>query len=46
MATLSIAVTLAIQAVLVLLFLPFSVLDKIFNFHGALSQAEEASARK
>jgi putative oxidoreductase len=42
MATLSIAVALAMRAVLVLLFFPFSALDKIVNFHGALSQAREA----
>ena len=42
MATFSIAVTLAIRVVLVLLFFPFSALDKIVNFNGALSQAREA----
>jgi putative oxidoreductase len=42
MATLSIAVALAIRVVLVLLFFPFSALDKVLNFHGALNQAREA----
>ena len=42
MAALSIAITLAIRIVLVLLFFPFSALDKIFNFRGALGQAGEA----
>ena len=42
MATLSIAITLAIRIALVLLFFPFSALDKIFNFRGALGQAAEA----
>lgn len=42
MAALSIAITLAIRISLVLLFFPFSALDKIFNFSGALGQAGEA----
>lgn len=42
MAALSIAITLAIRIVLVLLFFPFSAFDKIFNFGGALDQAGEA----
>src|SRR6516162_6831938 len=42
MTALSIVITLAIRIVLVLLFFPFSALDKIFNFHAALSQAGEA----
>ena len=42
MAALSVAITLAIRIVLVLLFFPFSALDKIFNFRGALGQAGEA----
>src|SRR5215468_1145977 len=46
MATLSIAVTLAIRVVLVLLFFPFSALDKIVNFNGALSQAGEAVSNR
>jgi putative oxidoreductase len=40
--TLSIAVTLAIRYLLVMLFLPFSALDKILNFNGAVVQAREA----
>jgi len=44
MAALSIAITLGVRIVLVLLFFPFSALDKIFNFHGALSQAGEADS--
>ena len=46
MATLSIAVTLTIRVVLVLLFFPFSALDKIVNFNGALSQAGEAVSNR
>ena len=41
--TLSIAVTFAQRLVLVLLFLPFSALDKIVNFRGAVRQAAEFS---
>ncbi|MGA7323361.1 MAG: DoxX family membrane protein, partial [Rhodomicrobium sp.] len=41
MATLSIVLALAIRIVLVLLFLPFSALDKTLNFRGAVSQARE-----
>lgn len=40
--TLSFAVTLALRYLLVLLFLPFSALDKILNFNGAVAQAREA----
>jgi len=43
MTTLSIVLTAAIRVVLVLLFLPFSALDKILNFKGAVAQAHEAS---
>ena len=39
--TLSIALTAAIRYLLVLLFLPFSALDKILNFNGAVGQAKE-----
>jgi putative oxidoreductase len=46
MTALSIAIALAIRAVLVLLFLPFSALDKILNFHGALNQAREAVSNR
>jgi len=40
--TLSFAVTLALRYLLVMLFLPFSALDKILNFQGAVNQAREA----
>ena len=40
--TLSFAVTLALRYLLVVLFLPFSALDKILNFNGAVAQAREA----
>jgi putative oxidoreductase len=46
MMTLSIVLTAAIRIVLVLLFFPFSALDKIFNFRGAVAQAHEASPSK
>lgn len=39
--TLSIAVTVAIRYLLVVLFFPFSVLDKLLNFKGAVGQAKE-----
>lgn len=35
------AVTLAVRCVLVILFLPFSALDKILAFRGAVTQAQE-----
>jgi putative oxidoreductase len=38
---LSIAVTLILRYLLVILFLPFSALDKILNFNGAVAQARE-----
>lgn len=37
----SVAVTFLARLMLVLLFLPFSALDKILNFHGAVGQASE-----
>jgi len=40
----SLAVTLLVRALLVVLFLPFSALDKVVNFSGALDQAEELKA--
>jgi putative oxidoreductase len=46
MMTLSIVLTAAIRIVLVLLFLPFSALDKILNFRGAVAQAREACPSK
>jgi putative oxidoreductase len=39
--TLSIVVTVALRYLLVVLFLPFSALDKILNFDGAVAQARE-----
>ena len=42
MSALNIGLALAIRVVLVLLFLPFSALDKVLDFRGALVQAEEA----
>ena len=46
MMTLSVILTIAIRAVLVLLFLPFSALDKIMNFDGAVAQAREMTTNK
>jgi len=42
MITLSIGLALAIRIFLVLLFLPFSALDKVLDFRSALAQAREA----
>lgn len=42
MSTLAVALALAIRIVMILLFLPFSALDKVLDFPGALSQAREA----
>jgi putative oxidoreductase len=39
---LGIAVTLALRYLVVMLFLPFSALDKILNFNGAVAQARQA----
>src|SRR6516165_3312164 len=46
MSTLSIGLALAIRIVLVLLFLPFSALDKVLDFRGAVTQAQEAVSNK
>ena len=43
MITLGIVLTFAIRLVLVLLFLPFSALDKLLNFKGAVAQAQQAA---
>ena len=43
MMVLSIGLAAAIRVGMVLLFLPFSVLDKVFNFRGAVGQAREAA---
>jgi len=39
---LGVAITFGIRLMLVLLFLPFSALDKIVNFRGAVGQAQQA----
>lgn len=39
--TQAVLATLAVRILLVLLFFPFSALDKIFGFRGALAQAQE-----
>lgn len=44
--TLSIALTLAIRVFLVLLFLPFSALDKLLDYRSALAQARQAAPNK
>jgi putative oxidoreductase len=44
MTLLSIGLTAAVRIVLVLLFLPFSALDKILNFRGAVAQAREVAS--
>ena len=46
MEMLSIGLALAIRVVLVLLFLPFSALDKVLDFRGAVAQAQEAVSSK
>jgi putative oxidoreductase len=46
MSTVIIALALAIRVLLVLLFLPFSALDKILDFRGAVAQAQEAVQSK
>jgi putative oxidoreductase len=43
MATLSIVVAFAARAMLLMLFLPFSALDKVLNFKQAVGQASEAA---
>ncbi len=42
MTSLSLAIAFGTRLLLVLLFLPFSALDKILNFKGAVGQAREA----
>jgi putative oxidoreductase len=42
MSLLSVAIVFAARALLVMLFLPFSALDKILNFKAAIGQASEA----
>ena len=43
MMALSLVVTFLVRMVLVLLFLPFSALDKIVNYRGAIAQAAQLS---
>jgi putative oxidoreductase len=45
MALLSIVAALAARLLLVMLFLPFSALDKVLNFRQAVNQAAEAAPR-
>jgi putative oxidoreductase len=42
---LSIAIAFGVRLLLVLLFLPFSALDKLLNFRAAVAQAREAAPR-
>jgi putative oxidoreductase len=46
MVTLSIGIAAAIRLFLVLLFFPFSALDKILNFKGAVAQAREVATNR
>jgi putative oxidoreductase len=46
MISLGIVLTLAIRVVLVLLFLPFSALDKLLNFKRAVAQAGEVTPNR
>ena len=44
--TIEIIITFLVRLSLVLLFLPFSALDKVINFSGAVGQAEESFSSK
>jgi putative oxidoreductase len=44
--TLNINLALAIRVILVLKFLPFSVLDRVLDFRNAVAQAKEAVQNK
>jgi putative oxidoreductase len=44
MSILAIGLAVCIRILLVLLFLPCSALDKVFNFRGAVAQAQEVAA--
>ena len=46
MTALSIVIAFGVRLLLVLLFLPFSALDKILNFRGAVGQASQATSSK
>ena len=43
---LAVTIAVGVRLLLVLLFLPFSALDKILNFRGAVAQAQQAVAFK
>jgi putative oxidoreductase len=43
MTTLSLIIAAGIRCLLVILFLPFSALDKVLNFRGAVGQASEVA---
>ncbi len=42
--TLAVAIAFGVRLMLVMLFLPFSALDKLLNFRGAVAQARQAIA--
>ncbi len=44
MATISIGIAFGVRLLLVMLFLPFSALDKILDFKGAVRQAGQATS--
>lgn len=46
MMTLSLVIAVGVRCLLVMLFLPFSALDKILNFRGAVGQASEVAPRR
>jgi putative oxidoreductase len=46
MISLGMVLTFVIRMVLVLLFLPFSALDKLLNFKGAVAQASEVASSR
>ena len=46
MSTVSISLALAIRVILVLLFLPFSALDKVLDFRSTVAQAQDAVPNK
>jgi len=43
MAFLSVVIAFAVRCLLVMLFLPFSALDKVLNFKQAVGQAAQAA---
>jgi putative oxidoreductase len=46
MGMLSVGIAAAIRVVLVLLFFPFSALDKLLNFRGAVAQAHQVASNR